>query len=49
MDRPSGSLLEAIRPAFDARRFDALLGAGLGAKASEHPAIGFGVMTHIGG
>jgi len=49
MDRPSASLLEALRPVFDARRFDDILATGLCAKASEHPAVGFGVMTHIGG
>lgn len=49
MDRPSGSLLEALRPVLNPRRFDDILGAGLCAKASEHPAVGFGVMTHIGG
>ena len=49
MDCPRGSLLEAFRPVFDARRIDDILATGLCAKASEHPAVGFGVMTHIGG
>lgn len=49
MDRPGGSLLQALRPALDAQRFDDILGAGLRGKAGEHPSVGFGVMTHIGG
>lgn len=49
MDRPSGSLRAALRPVFDSRRLDSILATGLGTKAVEHPAVGFGVMTHIGG
>ncbi len=49
MDRPGGRLLDALRPVFNARRLDDILSAGLSAKAGEHPMVGFGVMTHIGG
>ncbi|MGE5610615.1 MAG: GTP 3',8-cyclase MoaA [Bacillota bacterium] len=49
MDRPAGSLLPALRPVFNADRFDEILKKGLGQKAQEHPATGVGVMTHIGG
>jgi GTP 3',8-cyclase len=49
MDRPSGSILPALRPVFDPERLDALLLEGLRQKAPEHPPEGFGVMTSIGG
>lgn len=49
MDRPSGSLMPAIRPTFDADRLDNLIDAGLSEKKAEHPHDGFVVMTHIGG
>ncbi len=49
MDRPSGSLLAALRPRFDAELFDTILSEGLARKASEHPAQGFVTMTVIGG
>jgi len=49
MGEPAGSLLPAVRPAFDAERFDSLLRDGLGAKRFEHPTGGVAVMTHVGG
>ena len=49
MDNPSGSILEAIRPRFDAEQFDNLLREGLAKKAPEHPSRGFVTMTIIGG
>ena len=49
MDKPTTSLLPAVRPRFDGEQLDELLRAGLQAKASEHPHDGFVVMTHIGG
>lgn len=49
MDRPSGGVLEALRPALDPERLDAILARGLAGKAPEHPAAGVGVMTRIGG
>jgi len=49
MDRPSGSILAAVRPRFDARMFDELLRAGLTQKAAEHPARGHAVMIELGG
>lgn len=49
MDRPGGSLLGAIRPRFDATRFDDLLAAGLLNKQADHPPTGTAVMTYIGG
>lgn len=49
MDKPGGSLLDAIRPRFNADLFDRLLAAGLSHKQAEHPATGSVVMTHIGG
>lgn len=49
MDRPGGSVLDAIRPAFDPDAFDDALRLGLQQKAPEHPAQGFVVMTSIGG
>lgn len=53
MDRPRGSLLPALRPAFgpapDAERFDAALRAAYADKAPVHPHDGVGVMTAIGG
>jgi len=49
MDAPRGGVLDAVRPRFDARRFDDLLRAALGEKQAEHPDQGPAVMTHIGG
>lgn len=49
MDRPSGSILEAVRPHFDPEAFDHLLREGLAQKAPEHPSRGFVTMTIIGG
>lgn len=49
MDEPRGSILPAVRPRFDAQRFDRILDDALAAKASEHPAQGVTVMTTIGG
>jgi cyclic pyranopterin phosphate synthase len=49
MDRPAGSLLPALRPVFNADAFDGILQKGLAQKPREHPGVGAGVMTHIGG
>lgn len=49
MDEPVGSILPALRPAFDGDLLDALLLQGLEHKRAEHPHDGHGVMTHIGG
>ncbi len=49
MDRPTASILEAVRPHFDPDAFDDLLRAGLAEKAPEHPSHGFVTMTIIGG
>lgn len=49
MDRPAGSLLDTIRPQFDPGRFDRFLFDALAAKRDVHPAVGAGVMLHIGG
>jgi cyclic pyranopterin phosphate synthase len=49
MDRPSGNILPAVRPRFNAQHFDDLLRAGLHQKAAEHPARGHAVMIELGG
>lgn len=49
MGDPAGSLLPAIRPVFDAERFDSLLAGWLQAKPAVHPAGGPAIMTHVGG
>lgn len=49
MDRPAGSLLDALRPTFDADRLDMLLAQSLTHKQPEHPAFGHATMTHLGG
>jgi cyclic pyranopterin phosphate synthase len=49
MDQPRGNITDALRPRFDADRFDRLLSQVLQAKAPEHPAVGVSVMTQIGG
>lgn len=49
MDRPSGSVLPALRPELDGDLLDSLIGAGLGQKRREHPHDGYGIMTSIGG
>jgi len=49
MDKPAGSILEALRPEFDPGLLDAILAQGLGQKRDEHPHDGHAVMTHIGG
>jgi len=49
MDRPAGTLLEAVRPVFDADRVDALLARWLRNKAAQHGPAGCGIMTGIGG
>ena len=49
MDQPAGTLLPALRPAFDPHLFDRLLREGLQGKRAEHPLQGFVTMTHIGG
>ncbi len=49
MDSPSGSVLDALRPQFDADRLEALLENAMSVKPQEHPATGYSVMTQIGG
>ena len=49
MDKPSGTILPALRPRFDPALFDTILAEGLGQKRDEHPHDGHAVMTHIGG
>lgn len=49
MDVPRGSFLPAMRPFFQARRFDQLLQEALQGKAAEHPAQGVAIMTTLGG
>lgn len=49
MDEPRGSFLPAMRPFFQARRFDQLLQEALQGKAAEHPAQGVAIMTTLGG
>jgi cyclic pyranopterin phosphate synthase len=49
MDRPAGTLMPAIRPAFRPAELDHILRTGLHTKRQEHPAAGVGVMTLIGG
>jgi len=49
MDKPAGTLLPAMRPAFDADRFDTIIAEALSHKQPEHPIQGFVTMTHIGG
>lgn len=49
MDRPRGSVLSAIRPAFDADEFDRRLHAAYDDKAAYHPDAGPAIMTHVGG
>lgn len=49
MDKPAGSLLNAVRPCFDADRLDALLVQALMHKQPEHPAYGSDIMTTLGG
>ncbi len=49
MDRPRGTLLDAVRPAFDAEAVDRVLASAYAQKQPEHPHDGFVVMTHIGG
>jgi len=49
MDKPAGSILDALRPEFDPDMLDAILAQGLGQKREEHPHDGHAVMTHIGG
>lgn len=49
MDKPMGSLLDAVRPRFDANHIDALLAKALTQKQPEHPAFGSAIMTTLGG
>jgi len=49
MDRPRGSLADALFPTFSAPHIDALLTESLSHKAEEHPADGFTQMTILGG
>jgi cyclic pyranopterin phosphate synthase len=49
MDEPRGNILEAVRPAFDPTRFDALIRQALSGKAAEHPSNGPVAMIRIGG
>ena len=49
MDNPAGSLLSALRPAFDPGRFEQMLRQAYAGKQPEHPAAGPGIMTAIGG
>ncbi len=49
MDRPRGNVMPALKPHFDADRFDELLGEALKSKAAEHPVVGFATMTALGG
>ncbi|MCW5755570.1 MAG: GTP 3',8-cyclase MoaA [Phycisphaeraceae bacterium] len=49
MDKPTTSLLPALRPSLDPDLLDALLADGLHQKRDEHPHDGHAVMTHIGG
>lgn len=49
MDQPTGNLLPALRPSFNAQLLERLLAEGLQRKAPEHPQTGAAVMTHIGG
>lgn len=49
MDEPRGTILPAMRPKFDSKKLDHILGIGLKEKRTEHPHDGFVVMTHIGG
>lgn len=49
MDRPAGSLLPALRPAFDPVQMNTLITEALKQKQPEHPLQGFVTMTHIGG
>ncbi len=48
MDKPSGSLLGAIRPKFNAAAIDHVLQQALENKAEEHPATGPAMMPQIG-
>lgn len=49
MDKPRGSVLPALRPAFDPDALDRALGLALSHKAESHPNSGSEAMTQIGG
>lgn len=49
MDEPRGSLMPALRPAFDAAELDRLIATGYAAKQSEHPPSSDAPMIRIGG
>ncbi|MEM1211779.1 MAG: GTP 3',8-cyclase MoaA [Planctomycetota bacterium] len=49
MDRPTGSIADALQPGTTRRRIDSALRAALAHKAPEHPTTGFVTMTRIGG
>jgi len=49
MGAPSGSIMSALRPTFDADGLDMLLKQALAGKAAQHPAQGAVSMTQIGG
>lgn len=49
MDRPAGTLRDAIRPVFCAQEIDRRLGLGYSRRAREHPARGVATMISIGG
>ncbi len=49
LDHPAGSVLPALRPVLSRTELDRRLGEALNSKPLEHPAVGVGVMTAIGG
>lgn len=49
MDAPAGSILTAVRPAFDPVAFDRAIASAFAGKQDEHPHDGYATMTHIGG
>ncbi|MEM6391755.1 MAG: GTP 3',8-cyclase MoaA [Planctomycetota bacterium] len=49
MDRPAGSIADALGPGTTGRQIDAALRASLSHKAPEHPTTGYVMMTKIGG
>lgn len=49
MDEPRGSLLAALRPAFNPLEFDQILTRAYERKMPEHPAWGHTIMTQLGG
>jgi cyclic pyranopterin phosphate synthase len=49
MDEPRGSIMPAVRPRFDAARFDTILQRAMMHKRETHPHDGYSTMTNIGG